>query len=47
MDMMASRFSQSATVIRKPGMDPDKDPVQIARDLNADYVVTGSLTVLR
>ena len=45
MDMMASRISQSATVIRKPGMDPGKDPVQMARDLNADYVVTGSLTV--
>jgi hypothetical protein len=45
MDMMASRISQSATVIRRAGLDPDKDPVQIARDLNADYVVTGSLTV--
>lgn len=45
MDMMASRFSQSATVIRRASLDPGKDPVQIARDLKADYVVTGSLTV--
>ncbi len=45
MDMMASRISQSAKVIRKTAPVPGKDPVQMGRDLNADYVITGSLTV--
>ncbi|BBO69184.1 hypothetical protein DSCA_31140 [Desulfosarcina alkanivorans] len=45
MDMMASRFSQSAKVIRKASVDPGRDPVQMGRDLNADYVVSGSLTL--
>jgi len=45
MDMMASRISQSAEVIREGAPSPGKDPVQLGRDLNADYVVTGSLTV--
>ncbi|WP_319405851.1 VCBS repeat-containing protein [uncultured Desulfosarcina sp.] len=45
MDMMASRISQSAQVIREGLPAPGKDPVQMGRDLNADYVVTGSLTV--
>ena len=45
MDMMASRISQSAKVIREGAPAPGKDPVQMGRDLNADYVVTGSLTV--
>ncbi len=45
MEMMASRISQSAKVIRQAIPDPGKDPVQTARDLNADYVVTGSLTL--
>jgi hypothetical protein len=45
MDMMASRISQSGTVIRKTNLDPGQDAVQMGRDLNADYVVTGSLTL--
>lgn len=45
MDMMSSRISQSAEVIREGSPAPGKDPVQMGRDLNADYVVTGSLTV--
>ncbi len=45
MDMLASRISQSAKVIREDAPPPDKDPVQLGRDLKADYVVTGSLTV--
>jgi TolB-like protein len=45
MDMMASRISQSATVIRRNNLDPGKDAVQMGRDLDADYVVTGSLTL--
>jgi len=45
MDMMASRIGQSAKVIRESAPASGKNPVQMARDLNADYVVTGSLTV--
>ena len=45
MDMMAARISQSAKVIREDAPAPGKDPVQMGSDLNADYVVTGSLTV--
>ena len=45
MDMMAARIGQSAAVIREDAPAPGKDPVQMGRDLNADYVVTGSLTV--
>ena len=45
MDMMASRIGQSATVIRRPGLDSGKDAIQMGRDLGADYVVTGSLTL--
>jgi hypothetical protein len=45
MDMMASRISQSATVIRRTDLDPGQDAVQMGRDLDADYVVTGSLTL--
>jgi hypothetical protein len=45
MDMMAARISQSAKAIRQDTPDPSKDPVQTARDLNADYVITGSLTL--
>ncbi len=45
MDMMAARIGQSANVIREDAPVPGKDPVQMASDLNADYVVTGSLTV--
>jgi hypothetical protein len=45
MEMMASRIGSAATVIRKIDPDPGKDPVQKARDLNADYVVSGSLTI--
>ncbi|MBC2711962.1 MAG: VCBS repeat-containing protein [Desulfosarcina sp.] len=45
MDMMASRIGQSAKVIREIAPDPGKDPVQMGRDLNADYVVTGSVTL--
>ncbi len=45
MDMMAARISQSANVIREDAPAPGKDPVQMGSDLNADYVVTGSLTV--
>ncbi|MEE4114110.1 MAG: VCBS repeat-containing protein, partial [Desulfobacteraceae bacterium] len=45
LDMMAARIGQSAKVIREETPPPGKDPVQLGRDLNADYVVTGSLTV--
>ncbi|MFO7712853.1 FG-GAP-like repeat-containing protein, partial [Desulfosarcina sp.] len=45
MEMLASRISQSAEVIRGDATRPGKDPVQTARDLDATYVVTGSLTV--
>ena len=45
MDIMAARIGRSAKVIREDAPAPGKDPVQIGRDLNADYVVTGSLTV--
>jgi hypothetical protein len=45
MDMMASRIGAAATVIRKDALVPGKDPVQMGRDLDADYVVTGSLTL--
>jgi len=45
MDMMAARISQSANVIREDTPAPGSDPVQMGSDLNADYVVTGSLTV--
>lgn len=45
MDMMASRISQSAIVIRQKAPPAGKDPLQIGRDMNADYVVTGSLTL--
>lgn len=45
MEMMASRISQSATVIRKEKLSAGKDALQMGRDLNADYVVTGSLTI--
>ena len=45
MDMMAARIGQSANVLREDAPAPGKDPVQMGRDLNADYVVTGSLTV--
>ncbi|WP_319522560.1 VCBS repeat-containing protein [uncultured Desulfosarcina sp.] len=45
MDMMASRIGTAATVIRKDALPPGKDPIQMGRDLNADYVVTGSLTL--
>ncbi len=45
MDMLASRIGQSATVIRRSGLDPGKDAIQMGRDLGADYVVTGSLTL--
>lgn len=45
MDMMASRIGAAATVIRKDALAPGKDPIQMGRDLNADYVVSGSLTL--
>lgn len=45
MDMMASRIGAAATVIRKDALAPGKDPIQMGRDLDADYVVTGSLTL--
>ena len=45
MDMIASRISVTATVIRKNALAPGKDPLQMGRDLDADYVVTGSLTI--
>ncbi|WP_372679324.1 FG-GAP-like repeat-containing protein [Desulfosarcina sp.] len=45
LDMLAARISQSAEVIRKDAPAPGKDPVRMASDLNADYVITGSLTV--
>jgi len=45
MDMMASRIGAAATVIRKDALAPGKDPIQMGRDLGADYVVTGSLTI--
>lgn len=45
MDMIASRIGQAATVIRKTPPDPNKTPIQLARDLNADFVVTGSVTI--
>ena len=45
MEMMAARIGQSAEVIRKDAPAPGKDPVRLGSDLNADYVVTGSLTV--
>ncbi len=45
MEMMAARIGRSANVLREDAPAPGKDPVQMGRDLNADYVVTGSLTV--
>jgi len=45
MDMMASRIGAAATVLRKDALAPGKDPIQMGRDLDADYVVTGSLTI--
>lgn len=45
MDMLASRISQSATVIRQTTLPDGKDPLQMGRDLKVDYVVTGSLTI--
>ena len=45
MDMIASRVGATATVIRKDALAPGKDALQMGRDLNADYVVTGSLTL--
>lgn len=45
MDMMASRIGAAATVIRKDALAPGKDPIRMGRDLDADYVVTGSLTI--
>jgi TolB-like protein len=45
MDMMASRISEAARVIRESAPALNEDPVQMGRDLKADYVVTGSLTV--
>ncbi|BBO76628.1 hypothetical protein DSCW_40450 [Desulfosarcina widdelii] len=45
MDMMASRIGAAATVIRKDALAPGKNPIQMGRDLYADYVVTGSLTI--
>ncbi|MGA6924978.1 MAG: FG-GAP-like repeat-containing protein, partial [Desulfosarcina sp.] len=45
MDMMASRIGLSARVIRGSAMEPGADPVQRGRDLEADYVVVGSLTL--
>jgi TolB-like protein len=45
MEMMASRISQSAKVIREAASAPNVNPVQLGRDLNADFVITGSLTV--
>jgi TolB-like protein len=45
MEMMASRISQSAKVIREGAPAPNINPVQLGRDLNVDFVITGSLTV--
>ena len=45
MEMMAARIGRSANVIREDAPAPGSDPVQMGSDLNADYVVTGSLTV--
>lgn len=45
MDMMVSRISQSATVIRRTAVDQGKDIVQMGGEVNADYVVSGSLTL--
>ena len=45
MEMMAARIGRSANVLREDAPAPGGDPVQTGRDLNADYVVTGSLTV--
>ncbi len=45
MDMIASRIGGAATVIRKNAPAPGQDPIQMGRDVDADYVVTGSLTI--
>lgn len=45
MDMMASRISRSATVLRGGPVKPGSDPVEMGRKLKADYVVSGSLTL--
>ncbi len=45
MDMLVSRISPAATVIRKNEIMPGTTPVQMGRDAGADYVITGSLTL--
>jgi len=45
MDMLASRIGRSADVIRKSAPPAGGNPLRMGRELNADYVVTGSLTL--
>ncbi len=45
MDMLAARIGQVATVIRLPDPPPDRKPLRLAGDADADFVVSGSLTV--
>jgi hypothetical protein len=45
MDMLASRISPVAIVIREDEVNPGQTPLQLGRDLGTDFVVTGSLTL--